>query len=182
MHSVDPSQLRWIGTIVRPHGLDGSLHVELAQTILLAEGTPVWIGFSPRFCSEWQIESFTLSGNRATLRLTGITSRQQAETLREHGVFIADSSVQIPRESSGLVGWIAVLPDGTAVGTVVGIEENPAHPLLCIIHPQRGELRVPFVDVFMQHIEPATRTIVLSLPEGFLEALLPKTPPRKRKR
>ncbi|KXB98425.1 MAG: hypothetical protein AA908_03305 [Chlorobi bacterium NICIL-2] len=183
MHSLEPPQLRWIGTIVRPHGLDGSLHVELAQSVFLAEGTPVWIGFSARFCNRSQIESFTLSGSRAILRLAGITTRQQAETLREHGVFIADSSVQIPRRSSELVGWTAVLSDGTAVGTVVGIEENPAHPLLCIARPQSGEFRVPFVDVFVQHVESSTRTIVLSLPEGFLEAQLPTTTlPRKRKR
>lgn len=182
MQSIDPSQLRCIGTIVRPHGLDGSLHVELTQRVLLTKGTPVWIGFSPRYCSQLQIESFIVFGNRATLHLTGITTRPQAEMLREHGVFIAESTLHIPQKPSGFQGWTAVLSDKSVLGTIVGIEENPAHPLLCIVLRQGGELRVPFVDVFVQCVELSTKTIVLSLPEGFLEAQLSPTPSRKRKR
>ncbi len=182
MAELNPPELRWIGTIVRPHGNDGALQVDLNCAIDLDRGMRVWIGYSKQYCKEYTIQSFTHNRRRAILRFEGITTRHQAEQLREHGVFVASRLEQDHSEPSSLIGWQVVLDDGTQLGNVNGVEENPAHPLLCIEHPLHGNIRIPLVDAFVQHSNPLERVVVLTLPDGLLDAQQSSVSSRKRKR
>ncbi len=182
MAELNPPELRLIGTIVRPHGNDGALQVDLSSTIILERGTRVWVGYSKQYCREYTLQSFTHYGKRAILRFNGITTRHQAEQLREHGVFVTFRLEQAHSEPSSLLGWLVMLDDGTQLGTVNDIEENPAHPLLCIEHPLHGNVRIPLVDAFVQHSNPLERVVILTLPDGLLDAQQSSVPSRKRKR
>ena len=57
--------------------------------------------------------------------------------------------------------------DGALIGTVVSLEENPAHPLLVVDHEDR-EVRVPLVDDFLVSLNEEERVIVMNLPSGLL--------------
>ena len=66
-----------------------------------------------------------------------------------------------------LLGFALKDIDGTLIGTVVSLEENPAHPLLVVNHEDR-EVRVPLVDDFLVSLNEEERVIVMNLPSGLL--------------
>lgn len=65
--------------------------------------------------------------------------------------------------------WQVVEPDGTIVGTVVDLEENPAHPLLVVERPNGSQAYLPVVDEFLELVNPEAREIVMNLPAGILD-------------
>lgn len=164
-----PSQLVQIGTVTRPHGIGGELQVELASRVELPAGTSVWLGYSISFARVYTLESWHLAHNRAIMKLRGISSRQHAERLREHGVFVEEHYLAAPPPQSTL-GWRLRSRDGTVIGEVLRIEENPAHPLLVVQRSDGTEVLIPLVEAFIVQRNPQLREITVDLPDGLLEA------------
>lgn len=175
-----------IGTITGPHGLQGDMRVALRHRVLLPEGTVVWIGFSPSFGREFMLKAFSLTQRYGLLHLHGVETREAAEKLREQGVFVAASLINSQGYTTpmGMEGWSVVVAEGTVIGTVVGTEDNPAHPLLRIERPSGDELLLPYVEEFITNADAATRTLTINPPAGLLELSLPAQTivPSKRKR
>ncbi|MCX7929716.1 MAG: hypothetical protein N2663_03220 [Chlorobi bacterium] len=179
-------QSKHIGTILRPHGLDGSVVVELNSADAVVNGMEVLIGLSPSYAVAYTIESVNLNNERAILRLAQITTRADAERLREHGIFtVSEQAVQgtslVPHP---IIGWKAVDYNGTLLGEIAGFENAPTYPMLRVVTSGGGVLLIPFVDAFIVGTNDAARTLTIQLPDGFIEAQLPgsKLATRKRKR
>lgn len=176
---------RHIGTIVRPHGINGALVVALSNEVDLAAGSQVWIGYSNTFAHPYTLESFRASTNSAVIRLKGIVSRDQAEQLREQGLFIEVEHLNIPtNKTSSMEGWQVCMLDGECVGTVIGIQENPAHSLLCVAMTDGKVVLIPQVDAFIINADPITRTITINVPDGLFcaQGASSEIPLRKHKR
>lgn len=172
-----------LGTILRPHGTDGRVLVELYQVCSIRPGTVVRIGYSPAFCREFIVESFSMSGRRAIVRLQGIRSRPDADRLREQGVFSLTSefaaTTQVPDDPTG---WRIITTDGEMLGYATGIEENPAHPLLSIERSDGSRFLLPMVSHFIVGRDETAGVLVVDPPEGLLETAARKVTTRKRDR
>lgn len=161
-------QRRHIGTIIRPHGISGALFVALSNELEVPAGSQVWIGYSNTFARPYILESFLhASSDSAIIRLKGIVSRDQAEQFREQGLFVEAQSLRTPTEKvSSMEGWQVRTLTGELVGTVLGIQENPAHPLLTVAMPDGEVVLIPHVEVFIINADPTTRIITVSVPDG----------------
>jgi 16S rRNA processing protein RimM len=90
------------------------------------------------------------------LSLNGLSSPEQAAALRGKYLCVDHSE----RRSLGdnewfvddLVGLRAVDRDGTEVGRVSSVDENPAHPML-ILETKAGEQLIPFVEAFVDSVD-----------------------------
>ncbi len=165
------SQLQFIGTIVRPHGLRGDLLVTLQHPINLTKGARVWIGFSHSFGREYTLESYVLSGRNAIIHLASINSRAEAEQFREHGIFVSDVALATDNTSPlfGISGWKVLDMQGNVIGSVVGTEDNPAHPLLLIECNDGNEILLPYVSEFIVGIDRVAQTLTVNPPAGLLD-------------
>jgi 16S rRNA processing protein RimM len=163
--------LIYIGTIVRPHGLGGDLHVELQQSLTLPPGATVRIGFSSAFSREYMLESFIPNGLYAIVHLRGINSRDAAEHFREHGIFAPAAVVKTLGFGSlqDIQGWSVLDVHGNLIGTLIEVEENPAHPLLRIELNSGGMFLLPYVEEFIIARNDDKRTLTIAPPEGLLE-------------
>lgn len=165
------SQLQFIGTIVRPHGIRGDLQVTLQHPINLRTGVRVWIGFNHSFGREYTLESYAHSGRNAIIHLEGINSRAAAEQFREHGIFVSDVAFENDNASPlfGISEWKVLDMQGNVIGIVVGIEDNPAHPLLLIECSGGNVILLPYVTEFIVGIDRVAQTLTVNPPAGLLD-------------
>ena len=81
------------------------------------------------------------------------------------------------RQGIDLTGFTVVNEDGSSIGSVLRIEENPAHALLVVKRADadssskegEDEVLIPLVDEFLVAIEEEAGEILVSLPDGLLD-------------
>lgn len=109
-----------------------------------------------------------------------ILTRNDAEKLEGHFCLVREEDLpQGYDETMGndLLGYQVIDESLGFVGTVIRIEENPAHPLLVVeregeIRPEgpgSAEVLIPLVDAFIVALDEKDHRIVVSLPEGLLD-------------
>lgn len=163
----DPSALIEVGYVARPHGVRGELRVVThdPESTTLLEADDVHIG-GVRY------EVALARGVRGAtlLRLTGLSDRNRAETLRGQPVSVDRALISLEEGElllADLVGCEAVLGDGTAYGTVVAIDAGPQDRL--VIHQGDVERLLPFVPVFVESIDLDAGRVVVAPPEELPE-------------
>lgn len=136
----DDDALLEVGRIDRAHGLRGEVIVTLRTNAtervapgahLVADGREVVVRRSSPHQHRWRVQ------------LDGVESREDADLLA--GAVLRAEPIDDPDATwfHDLIGKVATLPDGTAAGTVVAIQDNPAADLLVL----DGGALVPMVFV-----------------------------------
>lgn len=155
-----PDGLLEVGRIDKVHGLQGEVVVTLTsdRTERLAPGSRLWVGDTER-----EVVTSRPHQQRWLVRFAGAERREDVEALRGAVLRAAplggdDGTLWVHE----LVGATVVLSDGTEVGTVTAVQENPAHDLLVL---DGGDL-VPVV--FVTDGSGLPGRVVIDPPEGLL--------------
>ena len=166
-----------VARIVRPQGRHGEVLADLLtdfpekfaerrRLFLLAANT------SPR---EVALESHWLHQGRVVLKLAGVESIDEAETLR--GIEVAIPRAERAPLEDGAV-YIADLvgcqlidaKSGTPIGEVADVDrESTATPLLVIETAASGQVLVPFAKAYRPSVDLAAKKISMELPDGLLD-------------
>jgi len=163
-----------IGKIVKPHGLEGEVVVEVLTDFpgRFSEGTNLQVlgpGPGPR---EVRVLSSRSFGGRLLVSFEGITDLASAEALRnaELSVHLADVAKRPPGfvyhwEIEGCEVFDA---SGAGLGRVTDLQEVGGRSLLVLSTP-RGTREVPFVFPIVVSVDVEKRRVVLAPPEGLLD-------------
>ncbi len=109
-------------------------------------------------------------GEDIVARLVGVEARNAAEDLRGATVYIRRAHFPPLDDNEfywvDLIGHSVVNLAGVALGTVVGLIDNGAHPILRVELPAQGtekarELLIPFVDRFVTQVDQAAKLITV---------------------
>ncbi len=155
--SARPAALE-VAEIVRPHGLRGSVVVVL----LSSEADRLAVGSVLRSeRGSHVVRSVRPLKDRYVVEFEGVTSKEQAESLRGLRLRAA------PREVAGalwvdeLIGAVATDASGAHLGVVTAVEANPASDLLVLDTGALVPARFVVGEVRDGHV-------VLDVPEGLL--------------
>ena len=115
-------------------------------------------------------------GEDIVARIMGIESRNAAEDLRGATVHIRRAHFPPLDDNEfywiDLIGHDVVNLAGEALGRVVGLMDNGAHPILRVAVPAQGtekaqELLIPFVDRFVPRVDPQAKVITADWEKDF---------------
>ncbi|MHB1569479.1 MAG: ribosome maturation factor RimM [Solirubrobacteraceae bacterium] len=161
---VAAGEAEWLraGVVGRPHGLDGSFHVNLPVAGLLSLGGDVWIGGESR-----RIERLAGHDARPIVRLDGCSSRESAEQLRGRELLVARDRAPALEEdewwASDLEGC-AVRDGDREVGVVARLLELPSCEVLEVKRRAGGsDLLVPLVRDAVRTVDTQARVIDVDL-------------------
>ena len=177
--SID--NLLQIAQVLKSNGTDGELvmgfrniapeDINLEEPVfIIFDGLPV-----PFF-----IESFTKRGNtKALVRLTDISSMEDAEEVAGKAVYMDDSQVpEMSLEEDGyaaLVGWMVLTAEGEIseeselyeVGEITDFMDIPNNP--CIeVETENGAVIIPLHEDFILSVDPENQEIIMQIPAGLL--------------
>jgi 16S rRNA processing protein RimM len=117
----------------------------------------------------FEVESLRYKGRIPIVKLAGVDSRNAAEAMVGAKVFVDAEMVRPTEEDSffvsELLGMDAVAPDGSALGKVKQVIDNPAHDILVIEGADGKEFLVPMVDVFVKNVDTEKKEIIINPPK-----------------
>lgn len=156
-----------IGRVAKAHGIRGEVAVEpltdhadrfaVGASMSGPEGLLTVVASRPH-------------QSRLLVLFKEIPDRNAAERLRGAELTVDASEAKPLPEGRWylhqLEGLDVLLPDGTAVGKMVDVEENPAHDLWVVERENGRRVRVPVV--FVTDVDLDEATIRIAPPEGLL--------------
>jgi 16S rRNA processing protein RimM len=163
-----------IGRVMRPHGLDGEVSVEILTDFpeRFREGLAVRLEGPDGAARDTRIATVRPHGGRALIRFEGIASPEAAESLRSFDLSVAKDEV-VSRPDGFVFHWEvegcqALDRAGRPLGVVKELADIGGRPLLVLETP-RGARDVPFARPIVVSVDVATRRIVLDPPPGLLD-------------
>ena len=156
---TEPVRLE-VGRIGRAHGLHGEVSVApiTNRSERFSAGSHLYVGDT-----EYVIASARPHQDRFLVRFEGIDDRTAAEALR--GKLLTGEPLDAVTDGElwvhELIGEDVVTDDGTALGTIIAVEANPAHDLLVL----DGGALVPMVFV----VSSESGVVVIDPPDGLFD-------------
>jgi 16S rRNA processing protein RimM len=156
----EPAALLEVGRIVKPHGLRGDVIVSLTtnRDERAAPGSVLHAADGRSF----EIVRSTPHRGRYIVSLGGVDGIDAAESLRDTPLYAAPIEDPETLWVHDLIGSTVVDQVGTRLGTVVGVEANPASDLLVLDGGGLIPLR------FVTDSEPGAR-VTVDIPDGLLD-------------
>lgn len=162
-----------IGFIMKPHGLKGQVTIALdpeapddfesIDTIFMA----VKGRLLPYF-----IESISLKGSKAFLKLEGINTPEEAQLIARSALYLPRSSR--PKSGRGefyddeIIGFEVLDTRLGALGKIAEVVHAGANRLLSVKDGAR-EVLIPLNGPFIESVNKSKKRISVTLPEGFLD-------------
>jgi len=160
-----------IGRVVKPQGRRGEVVVlplsdRPDRFPTLARAFVPGPGGEPR---EVRVQSSWPHKDRFVLKLEGIESIDEAETLRGLELRIAESDLALLPEGSyyhhQLTGLRVVDTAGAPLGVVADLLETGAEAKVLVVRGEEGETLVPFAGAFVRAVDLAGGRLVIERPE-----------------
>ena len=159
-----------VGAIGGAFGVHGDVRLKsyCADPAAIASYTPLYTEDGRRFT---QIVLTGQTKNGLTARIDGITTKEEADSLRNTALY-ADRSVMPATDDdeyyySDLIGLTVVDTGGTTLGTVRNVMDHGAGDLLEIIVPGGSDtVLLPFTQAAVPTVDIAAGRIVADPPEG----------------
>lgn len=170
---------RLMGTVTRPHGVKGDIKVrpETDDPSRFESLESLYLGEDEETLVRYEVNRVRFqpmgSGTAVILSLEGVVDREGAEALSGRPV-MADEADLPPLDEDefylgDLVGLRATAVDGSALGVVRDVLELPAQPVLVIERPDGTPVMIPFVDEFVEAVDPAEDLLILRPVDGLLD-------------
>ena len=168
-----------VGVVVRAHGLQGELGVEVrtdSPDERFAPGAALLGRRAGAPDTTLTVESVRRHSGKLLVRFVEVPDRTAAELLRGTRLLVHTSELAPPEDPDEfhdhqLEGLRTELEDGTVVGTVREVMHGPAGDLLVLTRAGGGpDVLVPFVRAIVPTVDLEGGRMVLTPPDGLLDA------------
>jgi 16S rRNA processing protein RimM len=162
-----------IGKILRSQGNRGELKLKFYDNSLvdLAAHDALFIGKEGEL-REFKLEFFTPGGKYFYIKLAGVDSLSQADSLAGLEVFVPQESLKLCAIGQyyifELKGCSVLSLKGEVIGRVVDVLSVPANDLL-VIDKEGKEILVPFHESICRQVDLVKKEIRIDAPAGLLE-------------
>jgi len=169
--------LTQLGIIVNTKGLKGGLILaNTPKNIYLPTGFPVLVGYNSSFVREYALSKDFFSGIRRTaLFLKNVCSKEEAEKLKENGIFVDKDLVLAHNKDyifkEDIMNCNVIDNDQNAnIGIIIDVWEMPANDVW-VVQTDKGKLPVPAVASVVKHCYFANKIIKINMLDGLEELL-----------
>lgn len=178
---ITEQEISAAGTFTKTHGIKGELNALLAIDAAFFEENPMFICDMEGIYVPFFIESIRLKGSEAALIMpSDVKSEEQAKPFVGKTIYVLkDRLLQYDRDDSSdfeqgayaddLIGYDVHDISKGFLGSITGIEDSTANMLFIIRTPADKTLYIPVADPFIIDINPDSKTITTSIPEGLVE-------------
>ncbi|MDX8388363.1 MAG: ribosome maturation factor RimM [Ghiorsea sp.] len=174
----------YIGDILNPHGLRGSLIVfSHTRPVDAVAGYLRWyLGKTEDSVQEFTVKDCHQHKKRILAKLEGIDSIEQAETLKGMKIWVADEDVVVEDDEylwQELIGCLVINQRDEVLGTVSNLHEYGAQDILEVkTNPDAevsGEWMLPFIEDVVLDVDLDGKTIQIDQLEGMDACFTPKS-------
>ena len=158
---------------MKPHGLKGQVTISLDPEAPenFEEIDNVFLEMKERLLPYF-IESISLKGNKAFLKLEEVDSQEDAQRISKSSIYLPKSSR--PKSGRGqfyddeIIGFEVHDTALGVIGKVAEVVVAGPNKLLSVTYHQR-EVLIPLNSPFIEGVNKSRKKITVTLPDGFLE-------------
>lgn len=156
MANVTDPGLYPLGVIAKAQGTRGGFLMEIDDPAA-ANDLPdlLYLRYPETQWVPYRIEEIrphqTRRGNVFFVRLEGITTRTEAEQLRNHDVMTDKTQTGPPSAPDDVIGCRVIRKDGSLMGKVADLMETPAYSIL-VVQAEKNIVLIPRIDQFVSGI------------------------------
>ncbi|MDQ6980477.1 MAG: ribosome maturation factor RimM [Ghiorsea sp.] len=174
----------YIGDILNPHGLKGSLIVfSHTRPVDAVAGYLRWyIGKDESNVREYTVKDCHQHKKRILAKLEGVDTIEQVELLKGLKIFVPEDEVEVDEDEflwQDLLGCTAIDQDGHKLGEVTALYEFGAQDNLEIKTTadmdKSGEWLLPFIEDVIVDVDLDEKIIQVNLLEGMDACFTPKS-------
>lgn len=174
MASGDPREWLVVGRVIKPHGVNGDLMVEIITDFpeRLTDGTEFGVGENETPDAVHEVHRIRYHKRRWLLSVGGLRDRDTADTWRGRYLFLPEQSLdELPEGfyyEHHLVGLACRSPQGEELGEIRGVEQGPGQRRL-VVRRGRREFLVPYVPEIVVNVDLDDGVVTLDAPPGLLD-------------
>ena len=156
---------------MRPHGIKGEVILDLKNDLveLVRPGLEVRLVTPKGAESSREVESARDHNGRLIVRFRGVETRDGAEELRAHAVWLTRGQIgELPEGRyfvQDILGLSVCCDSGECLGTVDDVLSMPANDVY-VVRGEGGEVLIPVIDDVVKEIDVEGGRIVVHLMEG----------------
>ena len=167
-----------VGVVIKPHGVKGALKVfpTTSEVKRFSKLSSVMFGKTEReedIEKTYTVENVQYFKNQVILKLKGIESPEEAETLRNGSLWISEEqALTLQEDEYYLRDYLdadVFLEEGEAFGTVYDILETGSNEVFVIRTKNKKEIMVPVIKDCIVSMDPKERRVVIRLLKGMME-------------
>jgi 16S rRNA processing protein RimM len=163
-----------VGSIAKAHGVRGEVVIKLLTDSSARFRTlkRAWLGTTDRSAVEVTIEHSAIEPRGVRLKLSMLSSREDAEKVRGQLLFVEEkNAVRLPKGRyfiHDIIGMEVRDEAGQHLGTVDDVLQYPANHIY-VVRGHGREIMIPAVKEFVREIDLNSRTITVRLIDGMME-------------
>ncbi len=162
-----------VGRIIGFHGYKGEVKVEISGDFIpkSTKMELLFVGFSPASVPFFISNKKQLHDNLWIIQFKNISNEKDAVTLVGKALLLPKSQVKankaVDENEFELKGYAVIDKKLGKLGTAINITDG-VQQLFVVQSPDGSEILIPVVEEFILGINPKTKTIQCSIPEGLL--------------
>ena len=168
------SEYMLVGVIVKTKGYKGEMIViDIPKAIeSVSSDIDVKIGYSEQFAKKYHLSQFKRYQKNANLKLQEVTSDTEANSLREHGLFVLTTDINrrkntyIDHELAGCKVYNILTNE--LLGEIVDIMELPANDVW-VMRTETAEIPLPVIDDVIKSVDIEKKIIMIELMDGLMD-------------
>ena len=162
-----------IGQIVNTHGLKGDMKVYPFTDYPERFEEVEYLYMENQGDKKYFIENVRYQRNMVLLKLKGINTIEEAESLRDINLYIDDSNLRELDEDehmiSDLIGLNVYLEDLTPVGTIVNVLKYTANDVYVIRGMEDQEYLIPALKQFVPVVDIENGKVIITPIKGMID-------------
>jgi 16S rRNA processing protein RimM len=173
LNAGDSEDYLLIGKVLRPHGLGGMLRIgSYARSgNSFRECGVVYLEMPDGALREYTVQSAKPQRKALLLKLQGLNSVEEAEALRDCGVYARKDTLEREEDEYfwyELIGLEVYLKNGSRIGTLSRILETGSHDIY-VIQEENTERFIPAVHEIVEAIDLKNNRMIVNDMEGLLD-------------
>jgi 16S rRNA processing protein RimM len=162
-----------VGHILKPQGIKGEIKVESVSPDTTRFYRLKKIFVQCENLETYLIEAVRISGRFVFLKFSGVNTRNEVEKLRGCEVLIREDDLIDLKDNEyfihDLIGCRVVDEDGSTIGELKEIMQNPSNDIYVLMAPDGREILIPAISDVVREIDLKTKKIYIRIPEGLLD-------------
>ncbi|MEJ2003744.1 MAG: ribosome maturation factor RimM [Cyclobacteriaceae bacterium] len=165
-----------LGKVIKPNGLKGkvSVFLDTDNPEYYSNMESVFVLIQNKLVPFF-IESLEPRGDHAVIKFEGINSHEDADSLRDAGIYLP-LEILPPLEGTSfyfheIVGFDVVDEHGNLIGKVSSVYDTGPQDLLSVMHGEK-EILIPIHDDIIKRIDREHKQIEAHLPDGLVSLYL----------
>jgi len=161
-----------VGAVAGAFGVRGEVRLKsfCAEAEAIAGYAPL---YSEDGATQYSVKLGKPIPNGLSARLSGITTRDQAEALRGARLYADRETLpELPDDEyyhTDLIGLTVLDTGGTPIGRISSVQNHGAGDLLEIQRPGKGNALLPFTRAMVPTVDLASGRVIADPPDGLFE-------------